>query len=161
MLADAATADQQAAADQVAIGSSAPLLGSVLPQESASVPSVASRAAPAAPEPQGPPPHLSLGSDDIYWVHQLQSGLMNEGYYCGEEEMEDFIFESGTESAVLAFQASHLIMLCVMLHEAEQSPALTTWHMHCHDSSKLILAQNRQFICTPSKHDLMIKHGLL
>lgn len=56
--------------------------------------------------PQGPPPALSLGSDDIYWVHQLQSGLMNEGYYCGEEETEDFIFESGTESAVLAFQVT-------------------------------------------------------
>ncbi|KAL3139253.1 hypothetical protein ABBQ32_006019 [Trebouxia sp. C0010 RCD-2024] len=109
MLADGATSDQQAVADQQAIGSSTSMLDSVSPQHSASVPSVAqpaaSRAAPAAPESQGPPPHLSLGSDDIYWVHQLQSVLMNEGYYCGEEEMEDFIFESGTESAVLAFQA--------------------------------------------------------
>lgn len=113
MLADGATSDQQAVADQQAIGSSTSMLDSVSPQHSASVPSVAqpaaSRAAPAAPESQGPPPHLSLGSDDIYWVHQLQSVLMNEGYYCGEEEMEDFIFESGTESAVLAFQVNDYV----------------------------------------------------
>lgn len=54
--------------------------------------------------PQGPPPPLCLGSDNIYWVHQLQSGLMDQGYYCGEEEMEDFVFADGTQSAVLAFQ---------------------------------------------------------
>ena len=54
--------------------------------------------------PQGPPPPLCLGSDNIYWVHQLQSGLMDQGYYCGEEEMEDFIFADSTQSAVLAFQ---------------------------------------------------------
>ncbi|KAA6429578.1 MAG: hypothetical protein FRX49_00014 [Trebouxia sp. A1-2] len=55
--------------------------------------------------PQGPPPPLCLGSDNIYWVHQLQSGLMDQGYYCGEEEMENFIFADDTQSAVLAFQA--------------------------------------------------------
>lgn len=65
--------------------------------------------------PQGPPPPLSLGSDDIYWVHQLQSGLMNQGYHSGEEEMEDFIFESGTESAVLAYQVTRHL-LCICLH---------------------------------------------
>lgn len=54
--------------------------------------------------PHGPPPPLCLGSDNIYWVHQLQSGLMDQGYYCGEEELEDFIFAEGTQSAVLAFQ---------------------------------------------------------
>ena len=54
--------------------------------------------------PQGPPPPLCLGSDNIYWVHQLQSGLMDQGYHCGEEEMEDFVFADGTQSAVLAFQ---------------------------------------------------------
>ncbi|DBA84174.1 TPA: hypothetical protein ACH3X1_006639 [Trebouxia sp. C0004] len=55
--------------------------------------------------PQGPPPPLCLGNDHIYWVHQLQSGLMDQGYYCGEEEMEHFIFAEGTQSALLAFQA--------------------------------------------------------
>lgn len=69
--------------------------------------------------PQGPPPPLSLGSDDIYWVHQLQSGLMNQGYHCGEEEMEDFIFESGTESAVLAFQVIyHFLCIHFMMHSS-------------------------------------------
>ena len=67
--------------------------------------------------PQGLPPPLSLGSDNIYWVNQLQSGLMNQGYYSGEEEMEDFIFESGTESAVLAYQVTHQL-LYVSLHNA-------------------------------------------
>lgn len=120
MLVDAATAGQQAAAEQQAIGSNTSLLDGVSPQQSASAPSVsqpaASRAAPAAPDSQGPPPHLSLGSDDIYWVYQLQSKLMNEGYYCGEEEMEDFIFESDTERAVLAFQVNTHVMLCLVSH---------------------------------------------
>ena len=66
---------------------------------------------------QGPPPPLSLGSDDIYWVHQLQSGLMDQGYHSGEEEIEDFIFESGTESAVLAYQVTQHF-LCISLHGA-------------------------------------------
>ena len=71
--------------------------------------------------PQGPPPPLSLGSDDIYWVHQLQSGLMDQGYHSGEEELEDFIFELGTESAVLAFQVTQQF-LRISLHGS--------WHFH-------------------------------
>lgn len=67
-------------------------------------------AVPDAQPLQGPPPPLCLGSDDIYWVHQLQSGLMDQGYYCGEEEMEDFVFSEGTQSAVLAFQV--LVLFC-------------------------------------------------
>ena len=66
--------------------------------------------------PQGPAPALCLGSDDIYWVHQLQSGLMDQGYYSGEEEMEDFVFADGTQSAVLAFQVIHLPAQNSMLH---------------------------------------------
>ena len=66
--------------------------------------------------PEGPPPALCLGSDDIYWVHQLQSGLMEQGYYSGEEEIEDFVFADGTQSAVLAFQVIHLPAQNSMLH---------------------------------------------
>lgn len=90
-----------------------PLTG-VQPTEPAPASSAAeqdSSTSTSALTPQGPPPPLSLGSDDIYWVHQLQAGLMAEGYYCGEEEMEDFIFETGTESAVLAFQVGVICQL--------------------------------------------------
>ena len=54
--------------------------------------------------PTGPPPSLCVDSDDIYWVNQLQTSLTNSGYYCGEEETEDFIFGPNTESAVMTFQ---------------------------------------------------------
>ena len=54
--------------------------------------------------PTGPPPCLCIGSDDIYWVNQLQTSLTNQGYYCGEEETEDFVFGQDTESAVMTFQ---------------------------------------------------------
>ncbi|KAL0047709.1 hypothetical protein WJX82_010029 [Trebouxia sp. C0006] len=44
------------------------------------------------------------------WTRQaprccMCSRLMDQGYYCGEEEMEDFILADSTQSAVLAFQA--------------------------------------------------------
>eukprot|EP01024_Parvocaulis_polyphysoides_P044370 TRINITY_DN4086_c0_g1_i7.p1 TRINITY_DN4086_c0_g1~~TRINITY_DN4086_c0_g1_i7.p1 ORF type:complete len:633 (+),score=134.51 TRINITY_DN4086_c0_g1_i7:104-1900(+) len=63
-------------------------------------------AAPVVKEtPSGPPPVLSLGSDDIFWVNQLQAGLLTAGFYCGEEEMEDWYFGEQTQSALLTFQA--------------------------------------------------------
>ena len=112
ILADRKTQTAAAAEERSAAQYSAPPLQGVLPTEPAPVASVAehqaSSAAPAVQTPSGPPPTLSIGCDDIYWVHQLQSALMTEGYYCGEEEIEDFLFESGTESAVLAFQVRHL-----------------------------------------------------
>ena len=74
-----------------------------------------SSAGPGVRPQQGPPPPLSIGNDDIYWVHQLQSGLMAEGYYCGEEEMEDFVFGSGTESAVLSFQVKSQLSFLLKL----------------------------------------------
>ena len=91
------------------IGASAPpqitqSLG-VTPQPAAAM-QEASGSASDVQTPQGPPPPLCLGSDDIYWVNQLQSGLMDQGYYCEEEEMEDLMFAEGTQSAVLAFQVS-------------------------------------------------------
>ena len=113
ILDDAATANQHLATGQDVMERNSAVLEGALPQELAPK-SVAELEASSAKYqvPQGAPPHVSLGSDDIYWVNQLQSGLMKQGYYCGEEEMEDFIFESGTESAVLAFQVIDHI-LCV------------------------------------------------
>lgn len=137
MLANAATADQQAAAEQDATGSSAFLHENGLLQEAPPISSVAetetSRAVPAATQRQGPPPPLSLGSDDIYWVHQLQSALMGEGYYCGEEEMEDFIFESGTQSAVLAFQViDHLPHMYPIIHDLSCNIQFRQFHVSWH-----------------------------
>jgi hypothetical protein len=36
----------------------------------------------------------------------LQACLLREGYYPGEEEMEDWVFGDGTQSALLTFQAA-------------------------------------------------------
>eukprot|EP01024_Parvocaulis_polyphysoides_P042079 TRINITY_DN3855_c0_g1_i1.p1 TRINITY_DN3855_c0_g1~~TRINITY_DN3855_c0_g1_i1.p1 ORF type:complete len:625 (-),score=149.81 TRINITY_DN3855_c0_g1_i1:540-2414(-) len=63
-------------------------------------------AAPVVKEtPSGPPPTLALDSDDIFWVNQLQAALLSKGYYCGEDEMEDWFFGEQTQTALLTFQA--------------------------------------------------------
>eukprot|EP01025_Chloroclados_australasicus_P011982 TRINITY_DN1541_c0_g2_i3.p2 TRINITY_DN1541_c0_g2~~TRINITY_DN1541_c0_g2_i3.p2 ORF type:complete len:641 (-),score=117.30 TRINITY_DN1541_c0_g2_i3:455-2377(-) len=63
-------------------------------------------AAPQVKEtPSGPPPTLCLGDDDIFWVNQLQAALLEKGYYCGEDEMEDWYFGDQTQNALLTFQA--------------------------------------------------------
>lgn len=78
------------------------------------------RAALAMQAQRGPLPTLAVGNDDIFWMHQLQSSLVKQGYFCGEDETEDFVFASGTESAVLSFQVPYL--LCIAL--ASCLPAL-------------------------------------
>ena len=35
----------------------------------------------------------------------LQAGLLRAGYFPGDEEMEDWVFGGGTQSALLTFQA--------------------------------------------------------
>ena len=47
------------------------------------------------------------GQDDIFWVNQLQAALSLQGYHCGEEESEDFVYGPNTESALITFQARH------------------------------------------------------
>ena len=37
-------------------------------------------------------------------MNQLQAALTQKGYYCGEEETEDFMFGHDTESALMTFQ---------------------------------------------------------
>lgn len=85
---------------------------SLTPSQSAGSESAATQQ-PAAQNdaPTGPPPTLCTDSDDIYWVNQLQTSLANKGYYCGEEESEDFVFGTNTESAVMTFQ----VPMCLYL----------------------------------------------
>lgn len=67
-------------------------------------------AAAAAPEtvrgsPDGPPPLLSAGDDDIFWVSKLHAALEAAGCYPPDHEVEDFYFGEGTQAALLCFQA--------------------------------------------------------
>ena len=55
--------------------------------------------------PTGPPPSLTVGDDDIYWMNQLHVALVDEGYFPGDEDIDDFFFGSQTQSALLTFQA--------------------------------------------------------
>lgn len=55
--------------------------------------------------PTGPPPTLTMGDDDIYWVNQLHVALVDAGFYPGDEDIDDFIFGESTQSALLTFQA--------------------------------------------------------
>eukprot|EP00887_Chlorella_sp_A99_P007821 scaffold20.g7821.t1 len=76
----------------------------------AAAPATAPAAAPAAAapppaEPAGLPPTLVVGSDDIYWVNQLHTGLVEAGYYPGDDDVEDFFFGESTQSALLTMQA--------------------------------------------------------
>ena len=43
--------------------------------------------------PAGPPPVLSRGSDDIFWMHQLHQSLMHKGVYSGEDDVEMWVSE--------------------------------------------------------------------
>eukprot|EP00892_Ulva_mutabilis_P012576 jgi/Ulvmu1/9691/UM055_0029.1 len=53
----------------------------------------------------GKPPILNIGDDDIYWTAALQRALLKNGVYCGEDDEADFYFGSGTQTAVLTYQA--------------------------------------------------------
>ena len=53
----------------------------------------------------GPPPNLTVGDDNIYWMNQLHVALVDEGYFPGDEDIDDFFFGSQTQSALLTFQA--------------------------------------------------------
>lgn len=55
--------------------------------------------------PPGPPPELTIGADDIFWVNKLHNGLINAGYYPGEDDIEDFYFGDATLSALQTMQA--------------------------------------------------------
>lgn len=73
-------------------------------------------------ELRGPPPVLAVGADDIFWVSQLHAGLVKEGFCAGEDEMEEWIFGDGTQSALLTFQASALALAIYCHTNALRSP---------------------------------------
>jgi hypothetical protein len=50
------------------------------------------------------PPTLAHGAEDIFWVSHLHAALDSQGFHCGEEEMEAWLFEDQTLSALLTFQ---------------------------------------------------------
>ncbi|KAI3437857.1 hypothetical protein D9Q98_000303 [Chlorella vulgaris] len=54
--------------------------------------------------PRGPPPALILGADDLFWVSQLHTGLVDLGYFPGEADIEDLFFGEGTQSALMTMQ---------------------------------------------------------
>lgn len=105
------------------------------PTQQATSSSAATQQQPDVPisNPPGPPPMLCTDSEDIYWVNQLQTSLTNKGYYCGEEETEDFVFGSSTESAVMTFQvsASFLsISSCLQQQNASGCPGIAPTCQH-------------------------------
>jgi hypothetical protein len=55
--------------------------------------------------PEGPPPLLAPGDDDIYWVAKLHAALEAVGCYAPDEETEDFFFGDGTQGALMSYQA--------------------------------------------------------
>ena len=76
--------------------------------QAATAPQAPSPATPALSSvkiPTGPPPSLTVGDDDIYWMNQLHVALVDEGYFPGDEDIDDFFFGSQTQSALLTFQA--------------------------------------------------------
>ncbi|PSC70776.1 peptidoglycan binding [Micractinium conductrix] len=85
-------------------------------QAAATAPAAAAAAQPAAPEAAanaelaaelaatGPPPMLTVGADDIFWVTQLHTGLVDLGYYPGDEDIDEFMFGEGTLSALTTMQ---------------------------------------------------------
>lgn len=64
-------------------------------------------ASPGSPPtmPIGPPPDLSIGADDIFWVSQLHTALVDAGYYPGDEDIDDFYFGDSTLAAISTLQA--------------------------------------------------------
>lgn len=57
-----------------------------------------------APEELPAPPTLAHGADDIFWVAHMHAALDEQGFFPGEEEMEAWVFEDQTMSALLSFQ---------------------------------------------------------
>ena len=60
---------------------------------------------PTGASPTGPPPDLAIGSDDIFWVSQLHTAMVDAGFYPGDDEIDAFFFGDSTLSALMTFQA--------------------------------------------------------
>lgn len=59
----------------------------------------------AGASPTGPPPDLAVGSDDIFWVNQLHTAMVDAGFYPGDDEIDAFFFGDSTLCALMTFQA--------------------------------------------------------
>lgn len=73
--------------------------------DGATVPSMSSSPDGGVALPSGPPPELSVGADDIFWVNQLHTTLVDAGYYPGDEDIDDFYFGDSTLAAISTLQA--------------------------------------------------------
>ena len=51
-------------------------------------------------------PSITVGCDDIQLMSLLHTKLEERGFYCTDEETEDWYFGESTQNAVMAFQAS-------------------------------------------------------
>jgi len=54
---------------------------------------------------EGSWPTLSVGDDDVYYVGLLHQALEANGFYPPEEEVDDIMFQEGTQEAILSWQA--------------------------------------------------------
>jgi hypothetical protein len=90
-------------------GASAPTQQPAAAAPPPSLPEPAGAPPPAEPAgagaPAGRPPALMLGADDLFWVNQLHTGLVDLGYFPGEEDIDDLYFGEGTQSALMTMQA--------------------------------------------------------
>ena len=69
--------------------------------------------------PDGPPPLMKEGDDDIFWMHQLHSALAAAGYYVVDEDLEFWMFGESTTSCVMTFQACSKLPETGIVDEAE------------------------------------------
>lgn len=76
--------------------------------------------APLEAEPfyETPPPPLAFGDDNLFWVNQLHTGLVAQGYYPGDDDIEDFMFTDGTQRAVMTLQACEGLVESGVVDEA-------------------------------------------
>jgi hypothetical protein len=78
---------QEADSTTVASGSSTVSAGSSAGTGDSSASSSALPVEVQKGDPEGPPPILTMGDDDIYWVSKLHDGLQTAGFYPADEEV--------------------------------------------------------------------------
>ena len=55
--------------------------------------------------PPGERPVLCMGADDIKWMATLHKALDDAGFHPGDEDMEEWLFQGGTQEALFFYQA--------------------------------------------------------
>jgi hypothetical protein len=70
-------------------------------------------------DPEGPPPILIVGDDDIYWVSKLHDGLQTAGFYPADEEVREWFdivvlyLSSSRRGTPGGFACAYTTLLCV------------------------------------------------